>query len=144
MKLQINYSANKNIQGFTNLNILSPSISTEISDIAPLSCETVIASECLQMLVKEEVAPLLELISSRIRTNGEISISVMNFDAIATNYINGLLGDEDASNLIQNCRCVLSVPEIVEVLEKEGIKIYSIVNENNFCLIDGHRNEAKV
>jgi hypothetical protein len=96
------------------------------------------------MLVKEEVAPLLELISSRIRTNGEISISVMNFDAIATNYINGLLGDEDASNLIKNCRCVLSVPEIVEVLEQEGIKIYSIVNENNFCLIDGHRNEAKV
>lgn len=144
MKLQINYSANKDIQGFTNLNILSPSISTEISDIAPLSCETVIVSECLQMLVKEEVAPLLELISSRIRTNGEISISVMNFDAIATNYINGLLGDEDASNLIKNCRCVLSVPEIVEVLEQEGIKIYSIVNENNFCLIDGHRNEAKV
>ena len=112
-------------------------------------------SECTEILVEDGIdyvhtSVLIEVVEnwlSKLRHNGTIILKGTNLETVVRKYINGQITTLDLNNILYGTQdhpwhyksgCV-NIEEVVEILQKAGLKIISKQIDNDQFVVIGRR-----
>ena len=134
MKLNIIDSKDREITGYNNINLLSKTYVSQISEIMDYSCEEIIISECVNTLAEKEFRELLPLLCSKLSSsNGSINISTYDIEYLCTlanktQHLNAILPK------INSC---ITAGELINMLKVYSIHILSLSSSGGLLNIVG-------
>lgn len=139
MNLNITYSDDKNIQNYANINILKKDYEEELNAISGASCENIIISECIQMLEFAHNKNLFINALSKLRSNGNITLTMIDWEKVLLLHNSGDLSDEAMSNIIKDVKSVLALDFVINSMINSGVAIRSIEKKDFFITLNGFR-----
>lgn len=125
MKLQIINNGQEKIGGYEVATVEKPN-EIDLNSIITNSCETIIASDVVDMFHPNNIKPLCQVLLQKLRLNGELTIGGTEVKLFAKNLINGLLTPNEAANMATSIYSMSSVDTVKETLESLGLNISSI------------------
>jgi hypothetical protein len=139
MNLNITYSDEKYIENFINVNILKKTYEEELSVISGASCQNILIPECIQMLEYAEIKNVFINVLSKLRTNGNITLTLIDLEKVLSLYNEGDLNDETMSNIVKDIKSVLCIDFVINSMISSGIVIKSIEKKDFFITFYGSR-----
>lgn len=125
MKLQIVNNGQEKIGGYETATIEKPN-DIDLNNIVTNSCESILASDVVDMFHPNNIKPLCQVLVQKLRLNGELVLGGTEVRLFAKNLINGLLTPTEASNMVTNIYSMSCVDTVKETLESLGLSISSI------------------
>lgn len=141
MNLHITYNTN-HIDNFLNVDIASEKFDEHLRQISQASCSNVIISEAINGLTYEKSKEVLNETISKLRINGTISIVAVDFDAIATNFINGNMDYKYLGNILSSINSIIPNHELVQTVKNHNITIITVEKRDFLIIIHGRRDNA--
>jgi len=137
MKLNIIFTEENHIDNYQNVLLSSRTYKEEIENLPRKSCEHIIITDAINRIEYDEALEIITKCADSLREDGQITISIVDFDTLCSAYCSGDLPIETTNGLIVNTKCVLEYSTILGLLGKNGIKIISSKTDSLLYLIDG-------
>ena len=134
MKLQIIEDESQKIDGFETI-LASPNL--DLGNIPDNSCEVIIAKGALDKM--SNPLDCLNLVCSKLRSNGSVVISGTELRCFFKNVINGITDESSASAVIGNSLSLSTVGSVKNALRSLGLFIKSSTINGAFYEITAER-----
>lgn len=122
MKLNIINDKNLEITGYNNIDLLSKTYLSQISELIDYSCEEIIVSECINALEEKELHELFQLLCTKLSLNGEINITTYDIEYMCTLTDN----TKNLNAILPKINSFISAGELKQVVNAYNIHIMSL------------------
>jgi len=140
MKIQILHNDNQKISGYESININNPNISEILSQITPACCTSIVINESLNYTKDNSSNNILQDIMSKLRKNGEIKVSILDFENWAVEYLKNTSILSIINDCLPDVQRIVDKNSIIEAANVFGISFYSIKKKNSMIIFEGIRN----
>lgn len=113
----------------------------EIDKITDAECVELVALSVIDKFHADEFNAVMQKLTSKIRLNGQLIISGLNFNAIIRSVKSGDLETVDASRVLSPLRSFHNMEDILLFLQHKKFKIVSKVMDGLNYIITGQRYE---
>ena len=124
MKLQITNNRIQAIEGFSVVHI--EKLDEELAKISHNECDLILATEAFDWVKAHEVLGLVQKLVQKCRMNGKIVVGGKDINAFAKFVLNSLISEEDASNMISECKSMTNSSIIAGILASSGFQVLSV------------------
>jgi hypothetical protein len=124
MKLQITNNRIQTIEGFSVVHI--EKLDEELAKISHNECDLILATEAFDWVKAHEVLGLVQKLVQKCRMNGKIVVGGKDINAFAKFVLNSLISEEDASNMIAECKSMTNSSIIAGILASSGFQVLSV------------------
>ena len=139
MNLNITWDQQHDIDNYTNVHVSDSDYLENIKKIPDAGCKIVHMSEQVYMLDYQKAIDVLYLGVKKLRMNGRISVSVINFDLLCTDYLSGSLDSAHLSQFLSNVRCNVRYDEVAQLFYKNNITLQGLDAAEYYQILHGSR-----
>lgn len=139
MNLNITWDEQHDIDNYINVHVSDSDYLEKIKKIPDAGCKIVHISEQVYMLDYQQAIDVLYLGSKKLRMNGRISVSVINFDLLCTDYLSGSLESEHLSQLLSSVRCNVRYDEVSKLFRQNNITLQGLDGAEYYQILHGSR-----
>lgn len=124
MKVQILRQGQTPIQGYNPIFLDVNRINLE--GLADNQCEMILAADIFESISYQNIAPVLQALLSKLRLNGELVVGGTEMNLLGSAISNGLLTDEQCSNILGSLHCALDARKVADTLRQMNLSIQSM------------------
>lgn len=139
MNLNIVWDKNGDIENYKNIHVSGNDYLEAIRAIPDSGCRSIHVSEDVYLLPYRQVLDVITLCALKLRIGGRISISSINFELIATNYINGQLTEEDLSRFLLKINSVIDYSTLTRIMSNNKIMLQGVDASEYYQILHGSR-----
>jgi hypothetical protein len=139
MNLNITWDEQQDIDNYINIHVSDSDYLDKIKKIPDAGCKIIHASETIYMLDYQKVIDVLYLSSKKLRMNGRIAISVINFDLVCADYLAGSLESETLSKILSSVRSNVRCDEVMKLFYENNITLQGLDSAEYYQILHGSR-----
>lgn len=124
MKVQILRQGQTPIQGYNPIFLDVNRLNLE--GLADNQCEMILAADIFESISYQNIMPLLQALLSKLRLNGELVVGGTEMNLLGSAISNGLLTDEQCSNILASLSCALDARQMADTLRQMKLSIQSM------------------
>lgn len=121
MKLQIVTNPETKIKGFnvfllSDLNVLS-------EEVGDNQCEQILATDTMNQFRQEEVFHFLNILISKLRLNGTLTVSGIETRLFCKGVLNGLIDQQLTNRIVSQCKSMIEIDVVKNFFHQHGLEI---------------------
>jgi hypothetical protein len=137
MKLQIITQDAEKIEGYTQVQCFGTQL--DLSSISDNECENILAGDVLDMYPIDTVGQVIQQLVKKLRIGGEIVLGGTECRVLAKHIVNGMITEQQASQIIAGKKSLLSVEIIKNALKTLGLNVLTTSISGIHCEVKAKR-----
>ena len=139
MNLNIVWDERDNLDNYSNIHISKPNYSELLDQVTDSGCKNIHVSEHIYLLQHKNAMEVISRSVRKLRIGGRISISLVNFDLLSTDYTNGRISEEAVSSQIERVNCIIDYEWVIKEMLNNDIILQAIDNSEYYKILHGSR-----
>lgn len=137
MKLQVVTKDSDKIEGFTHVQCFG--VQLDLSSISDNECELILAGDILDMYQTEALGEVIQQLVKKLRIGGEIVLGGTECRVFAKSVVNGLITENQASQIIANKKSLVSIETLKEAVKSLGLNVIHTSIDGVHCEVKAKR-----
>lgn len=125
-KVQIIPAGKESIEGYSQIRLEGQNQQFDMSEFSDNSCESILASDILDVYSIQNHAPILQMLTSKLRLGGNVVVGGTSLSAFCRTALTGVLSKDSSSSIIGRNASMSEAREVSDLLSGLGLKIESV------------------
>lgn len=125
-KVQIIPAGKEAIEGYSHIKVDGQNQQFDMSEFSDNSCESILASDILDIYSIQNHQPILQMVVSKLRLGGNVVIGGTSLSAFCRTALTGVLSPDSCCSIISRNASMSDPTKVSDLLSALGLKIESV------------------